>query len=269
MPETQTQIADAGPVLGARGLAQAACRPLVTPLVRRIVAGAEALNAQHALNGNPPVHGTAAFPWVRGLEAATPAIRAELAQVLMGPARRPRFRQVAPHVRRIARVTDRRTFCLYAYGLRSARNIAECPDTWQAVKAIPGLQTAAFSILEPRQPMPVRRAPYNGVLRLHLGLIVPEAPVATLGLRVDAQLCRWEAGKALIFDGCYDHAAWNRTDSARVVLCLDFMKPTRQPAQLLNRALLNLALFQPYVRGRAQGAERQEPLPARPPSSTV
>ena len=41
-----------------------------------------------------------------------------------------------------------------------------------------------FSILEPGKHLPPHRGPYNGVLRLHLGLIVPE-PREQLGIRVD------------------------------------------------------------------------------------
>jgi beta-hydroxylase len=115
------------------------------------------------------------------------------------------------------------------------------------VQKIPGLKTAMFSIFEPGKHLPRHRGPYNGILRLHLPLIVPE-PHDELGIRIDRTLCRWQEGKALIFDDAYEHEAWNFTDSTRVVLFVDFLKPLRFPANLLNRLLLSMVLFTPFIR---------------------
>ena len=68
---------------------------------------------------------------------------------------------------------DWKIFPLIAYGIRSQPNIDLCPQTWRIVQTIPGLTTAMFSILEPGKRLPPHRGPYNGVLRLHLGLLVP------------------------------------------------------------------------------------------------
>jgi beta-hydroxylase len=49
------------------------------------------------------------------------------------------------------------------------------------------LITVLVSILEPGKHLPAHRGPYNGVLRLHLGLIVLE-PRERLGIRVENQI---------------------------------------------------------------------------------
>jgi len=82
---------------------------------------------------------------------------------------------------------------------------------------------------------------------LHLGLIVPE-PRDQLAIRVGTQVCHWEEGRALIFDDAYEHEAWNRTTQPRVVLFVDFQKPLRFPANLINWLVLHLAIFTPFVR---------------------
>jgi ornithine lipid ester-linked acyl 2-hydroxylase len=145
--------------------------------------------------------------------------------------------------------TDERwkTFMLAGFGVRSERNIAACPETWRIVQTIPGLTTAMFSIFEPGKHLPPHRGPYNGVLRLHLGLIVPE-PADRLGLRIGREVRRWREGEALVFDDAYEHEAWNHTQATRVVLFVDFVKPLRFPANLVNWLLLNLAVFTPFVR---------------------
>jgi beta-hydroxylase len=86
------------------------------------------------------------------------------------------------------------------------------------------------------------------VLRLHLGLIVPPVGPDKLGIRVHDEVCTWAEGKALVFDDAYEHEAWNHSDQTRVVLFVDFVKPTRFPARLVNWALMNLAVFTPFIR---------------------
>ena len=53
---------------------------------------------------------------------------------------------------------------------------------------------------------------------------------------------------AVIFDDAYEHEAWNDTSDTRVVLFVDFRKPLRFPANLINWLLLHLAVFTPFIR---------------------
>jgi len=101
-----------------------------------------------------------------------------------------------------------------------------------------------FSILEPGKHRPAHRGLYNGVLRLHLGLIVPE-PRTLFGIRVDKQLYRWKEGSAVIFDDAYEHEAWNKIQHKRAVLFVDLVKRMRFPGNFLNLLLLHLAVFTP------------------------
>jgi beta-hydroxylase len=84
------------------------------------------------------------------------------------------------------------------------------------------------------------------VLRLHVGLMVPK-PQDQLAIRVGGTTCHWQEGRALVFDDAFEHEAWNHTDSTRVVLFVDFVKPLKFPARLVNWLVLNLAVFTPFV----------------------
>jgi aspartyl/asparaginyl beta-hydroxylase (cupin superfamily) len=227
---------------------------LVTRALMRVVALVERFNLKCSTVGNPPIYDKAVFPWVGQVERAYPDIRAELERVLTRKDELPGFHELSSDVATIS--TDRgwKTYLLCGYGFRSQANITACPRTWEACRNIPGLITAMFSILEPGKHLPPHRGPYNGVLRLHLGLIVPE-PHDALGIRVENHLYRWREGEAVVFDDAYEHEAWNRTDKTRVVLFVDFVKPTRQPARLLNWLLLNLAPFTPFIR---EGLDNQK-----------
>lgn len=229
----------------------------VARLFMGIVAFVERLNLRLAKLGNPCVHDSAAFPWAAAVEREWHTIRAELDRVLVRKAELPNVQDLTADAAALSRDAGWKIFPLVAYGLRSQPNIDLCPQTWRIVQAIPGLTTVMFSILEPGKRIPPHRGPYNGVLRLHLALLVP-APRERLGIRVGPERRHWQEGEALIFDDAYEHEAWNDTAGLRVVLFVDFEKPLRFPASVLNRLLLRLAVFTPFVREGGNNLRRWE-----------
>lgn len=216
-------------------------------LVQRLVDGAERLNVRYSAVGNPPVYDKEMFPWAREIEREWKLIRAELDRVLVRKGELPAFHEIASEVRSISSDKDWKTFFLYGYGIRGEEAIRLCPETWRILQKIPGLKSAMFSIFEPGKHLPPHRGPYNGVLRFHLGLMVPDEP-DKVGIRIDDQLCHWKEGEALIFDDAYEHEAWNHSDQVRVVLFVDFEKPTKAPASLTNKSVLKLSVFTPFIR---------------------
>jgi beta-hydroxylase len=246
-PTIQSAATDAKQTFGTEGIAPMARPSLVTRILMAVVAWAERLNLKCSKVGNPPVYDNATFPWAAAIEKEWHLIRAELEHVLVRQSELPSFQDISTDVKTISQDTGWKTFFLAGYGLKSDKNIAQCPETWRIVQKIPGLKTAMFSIFEPGKHLPAHRGPYNGVLRLHLGLIVPE-PRDKLAIRVENQICHWDEGKALIFDDAFNHEAWNHTDKTRVVLFVDFVKPLRFPARFVNWALLNIAIFTPFIR---------------------
>jgi beta-hydroxylase len=239
---------------GTEGIAAMGRPSFVTRMFMSIVAFVERLNLSHSKVGNPPIYENQVFPWTKAIEAEWRAIRTELDRVLTRKDDLPGFHELSADVATISQDRGWKTFVLCGYGFRSQANINQCPETWRICQNIPGLTTAMFSILEPGKHLPAHRGPYNGVLRLHLGLIVPE-PRDQLGIRVEKDLYRWKEGEAVIFDDAYEHEAWNRTDKTRVVLFVDFIKPLRFPANLFNWILLHLAVFTPFIR---EGMDNQK-----------
>jgi aspartyl/asparaginyl beta-hydroxylase (cupin superfamily) len=211
------------------------------------VACLERLNIRCAKLGNSWVYDNALFPWSRDLEAAWPAMRLELDRLLVRRGDLPSISDISPDAKSISTDSGWKTFILTGYGFLSTRNIALCPETWRALQNVPGLTTAMFSIFEPGKRLPPHRGPYNGVLRLHLGLIVP-SECEKVGIRVGGKTCHWREGEVLIFDDAYDHEAWNDSGEIRVVLFLDFIKPLKFPANLLNWLLIKAATISPFVR---------------------
>ncbi|HLY58785.1 MAG TPA: aspartyl/asparaginyl beta-hydroxylase domain-containing protein [Stellaceae bacterium] len=234
-------------VFGTEGIAALDRPSFVTRLFMKAVAWAERRNLCDATYGNPPVYSNSTFPWVAKIEREWPVIRKELEAVLVRQSDLPSFQHISPDVQTITQDSGWKTFILAGYGLAADANIRRCPETWRIVQQIPGLKTAMFSIFEPGKHLPPHRGPYNGVLRFHLGLIVPE-PRDKVAIRVADTVCHWEEGRALVFDDAYEHEAWNRTESTRVVLFVDFVKPLRFPARLVNWLVLNIAVFTPFIK---------------------
>ncbi len=254
-PQSKSQPAESPTQqFGTAGIAAMARPSLTTRIFMAVVAFVERLNLSHSKVGNPPIYDKAVFPWTKAIEAEWPAIRAELDRVLTRQDDLPGFHELSSDVATISQDRGWKTFVLCGYGFRSQANIDQCPETWRICQNIPGLTTAMFSILEPGKHLPPHRGPYNGVLRLHVGLIVPE-PREQLGIRVENEVYRWREGEAVVFDDAYEHEAWNRTDKTRVVLFVDFRKPLRFPANWINRLLLSLAVFTPFIR---EGADNQK-----------
>ena len=233
-------------------------RPGLLPrLFLLIVAWAERFNFRYSRLGNPHVYENSLFPWVAELEEQWLAIRRELDRVLLRQKELPSVHDISPDAASINQDAGWKMFLLVAYGVKSKLNIDACPDTWRIVQRIPGLKTAMFSIFEPGKRLPAHRGPYNGVLRLHLGLIVPE-PRGQSALRVGDQIYHWQEGRAVVFDDAYEHKSWNGTDSPRVILFVDFVKPLRFPANLLNALLLKLAIFTPFIRESHENLRKWE-----------
>lgn len=189
------------------------------------------------VDGDRTFYDTADYDWVKAVENDYLKIKSELLQVLaenLSPA----WEKISndPNVK----VGDKwKTFVLCGYGHFIAKNCGKCPETYKAILKIKGLKTAWFSIMEPDTVLPMHQGPYNGVLRYHLGLIIPEKNIKKCGVRVGDEARNWEEGKSLIFDDSHKHEAWNLTDKVRVVLFVDFMRPLPWPVSWLN----NLAVY--------------------------
>jgi ornithine lipid ester-linked acyl 2-hydroxylase len=206
----------------------------------------EGVIAWGSVVGNPPVFDTSLFPWAGGLEVAWESIRAELDAVLEQPESIPPFQELSRDQRRLTDDEGWRTYFFYAFGFKAERNCDRCPETARLLETIPGMTSAFFSIFSPGKRLPDHRGAFKGLIRYHLGLLVP-CPDAC-GIRVDNQICHWQQGQSLIFDDTYRHEAWNESDQPRVVLFVDFKRPLRFPANLLNWFVLQLIKHSPFVK---------------------
>ena len=177
------------------------------------------------------------FGWIADLESNWVKIRQELDLVLENVDTIPNLQDISQGQYAITQDNLWKTYFLYAYGNKVEQNCEKCPETTSLIEAVPGMKTAFFSILLPHKHIPEHRGPYKGVLRYHLGLIVPQ-PNNRCGIRVGNDVAYWSEGKSLVFDDSYLHEAWNDSNSIRVVLFMDFVRPLHFPFSIVNRILI-------------------------------
>jgi beta-hydroxylase len=202
--------------------------PPLPPLLRigkRLRHRISAMIARSSRVGNEPVLDAAIFPWIAGLEGRWGEIRAELDALLMRSDGIPPLAEISPDHRRIAPPEKWKSFFLYGYGHRVEENIRRCPKTAAAVRSIPGLNSAFFSILTPGAHIPRHRGVTKAILTAHLGLIVPARREACR-MQVADRMLVWEEGGTLVFDDTYPHEVWNESGEMRVVLLIQFRRPT-------------------------------------------
>jgi beta-hydroxylase len=221
-----------------------------SPLGKLALRAQEALEstiARASIHPDVPVYDNALFPWVPAVEQATAGIRTELNQVMQFRDRLPAFHEIIKEVGTITHDANWKTFFLMGVGMDCSENARRCPDTMKAIAQIPNASTAFFSILSPGKHIPAHRGAYNGVLRLHLAVTVPE-PAERCRIRVADEYRSWKEGEVLIFDDTYNHEVWNDTEGWRVVLFVDFARPLREPWNTFNRSLLKLGPLAPFLR---------------------
>lgn len=157
----------------------------------------------------------------------------------------PGFQEVSRDQHRIATENNWRTLFLFGFGQKLAKNAAVAPETTKLLEAIPNMQTALFSILAPGYHIPAHTGVTKGVLRVHLGLIIPK-DYKQCRIRVGDQITPWQPGGLFIIDDTYSHEVWNDTDEERVVLLVDFDRPMKWPGRMANQlsiAAMKLTAF--------------------------
>jgi aspartyl/asparaginyl beta-hydroxylase (cupin superfamily) len=212
----------------------------------RILAPIERFIGKRSLVGDAPFFESDRFPWIAQVEASWTLIREELEGVLADREALPNFQDISKDQIEITDDDRWKTFFLYGYGFEAELGVRMCPRTAALMRQIPGMTTAMFSILSPRKHILDHRGPYKGVLRYHLGLIVPaDAPACRI--RVGEEVRHWEEGKSLVFDDTFNHEVWNDTDETRVVLFVDVLRPLPSPWSQLNRAIVKAIGYSPFV----------------------
>lgn len=213
-----------------------------TRLFRRI----DRYFARNSLVPNDPVLNSNLFPWAIEFERNWEKVRSELMNILRHRDELPFFQEISPDQSRISPDKKWRVFVLYGFGHRT-RNCLLCPETTRLLEQVRGVENAFFSILAPGKIIPSHKGITKGLIRCHLGLVVPPTPELCF-MNVGDVRCTWDEGRVLVFDDTYAHEVSNCTDHERVVLLFDIPRPLTWPATVLRSLLYSAFRRTGYVR---------------------
>jgi ornithine lipid ester-linked acyl 2-hydroxylase len=126
------------------------------------------------------------------------------------------------------------------------------PETMGALRRIPGLRSALWSLMDSGVELPEHSGPNAGVLRYHLGVACGDASALRIGEVEIAHRDRF----GILFDDTVPHAAWNRGAGPRVTLFCEVYRPLPAPQSWVNRAVQALLGLDPrYRRAPRRAAE--------------
>lgn len=197
--------------------------------------------------GDHPVFDNKQFKWTALLEDNWIHIKKELENILPFQQRLPNLQDVQQEQKVLNLDNNWKTFFLYGFGIKATLNCKLCPVTTSILEQIPGMKTAFFSILSPYKHIPAHKGIFKGIIRSHLGLIIP----GTLGdciMRIEKENINWKEGKVVVFDDTFEHEVWNNTAETRVVLLVDVIRPFKAPLSYINNAIINLIGNSSYVK---------------------
>ena len=167
------------------------------------------------------------FPNAAKFTGAWRDIRDEALGVRLGKI--PRFHDIMPEQADISANDglDWRMFVLKAYDMGVPANLARMPVLSRLLAECPEVKSAAISFLAPRKHIPSHRGPFRGIMRFHLGLVMPrqaDGRPATI-MMIDHQEKRITDGEGMLWDDTYPHEVINNADEARIALLLDVWRP--------------------------------------------
>ena len=170
-------------------------------------------------------------PWFAGLSSRYPTIRREWDAFAASGGALPRIEEVLTE--------DQGNDGAWHAGLLVVRGRAvpamgeRFPATIAAVRTIPGLLAALWSVLEPGAELPAHAGPNAGVLRFHLGIVSNDLAA----LSIADTVVPYEEGQGVLFDDTAIHAAWNRGTNPRVTLMCELRRPLPPPRSWLNNGV--------------------------------
>lgn len=210
-------------------------------LIRKL----ESVLAKASLVDNKPFAETAEFPHLLEIEKNWQHILKEVETILEHRESIPTFQEVSPDQKKIAKGDNWRTFFLYGFGQPLPKNSTQAPIAVASMEKTEKLQTAWFSILAPGYHIPHHRGVTKGILRYHLGLIIPK-DYEKCRIRVGTEIRPWQQGKGFVIDDTFDHEVWNDTEDERVILIVDFDRPMKWWGRLINHSFLMLMRMTAY-----------------------
>lgn len=181
-----------------------------------------------------PYHDPFLQPWAAQLQSSVDVIRNDAQRVFAEDQKFQPFlvskgsNQTQEHISGSGTAPAWDAFFFYRHGERFDKNHDRCPDTSAVLESIELCRISdqapeiCFSVLGPGTQIMPHYGVSNVRLVMHLPLLIPGNCALNL---IDAGEHHWEQGNLVMFDDTFQHEAWNRSDTPRIVLLMDCWNP--------------------------------------------
>lgn len=168
----------------------------------------------------PPFFNVESKPWKKLLEDNARVITTELKRIIDNrePNIIPYFNQTLASA-----PADWTIFPLRIWNKPYVANCEKVPATMSVLDQIPGVTSAAFSILKGDSKIKPHFGDSNVMYRCHLTLKSP-GKLPEIGMKVGKERIAWEEGKLFAFCDACRHEVWNNTEEDRWVLIVDILR---------------------------------------------
>lgn len=174
--------------------------------------------------------------WAKTLEACTDLVRAEYRRAVEAGALMQPYVHAgtkSPVWSELRGNKDWSSLHLYARAEETPA-VRFFPQTLKALEAADVVRVGKgnpiemfFSRLAPGTHIPPHFGAANNRLTVHLPLIVPR----DCAIRIGNEMHGWREGELLAFDDSFEHEAWNRSDTERVVFIFEAHHPDLSPIE--------------------------------------
>lgn len=190
---------------------------------------------------------TEKFSWIEKIESNYSTILEELTTFYTNN-NIPFFDDISSSQKQIVEKNKWKSLILLAFRKKNPLYEVAFTNTNSIIQTIPNVTSVMYSVLEKDTHILPHRGIYKGLLRCHLGLIIPENK-DTCYLKVNGKIKNWTAGKCFVFDDTFQHEAFNKTDESRVILIIDFLRPTKSKWKFyVNKWIIYLLSNSPLVK---------------------
>ncbi len=162
------------------------------------------------------------FPHLKLLTSNFELIRGELLELLKTQSEEHWLRTFPDYVESESHKAWK-VFSFIFFSMKFPSHAKLCPKTAALIYSIPAILSCDYSYLEANTHILPHKGYSKMVLRCHLPLIVPDEELC--GIRVGNETRHWKEGELLVFDDSFEHEAWNKSGSKRVVLMFDIPNP--------------------------------------------
>lgn len=135
---------------------------------------------------------------------------------------------------------------LYGYSFYNTNEIVHFPRTVDFIrKHEKSITLTMFSTTVPSKHIPAHQGNNHGVLRLQIGLDIPNPEKCVL--RVEDKKVNLKEKEIFIFDDTFEHELKNDSDANRTVLIIDYYKPLPFFYSILNKRKIRQISKSDYI----------------------